>query len=69
MSGFRGTDERLEEEIAALEGIVRLRLRRAAADFQELDRQLAALKRERARRRARAVSVDGVPADAVAELP
>ncbi len=51
MSGFRGTDESLDREIAALERIARVRLRRTAAELKELDRDLRELKRERARRR------------------
>ena len=52
MSGFRGSDESLDREIAQIERIARLRVRRAAADLRELDRDLRELKRERARRRA-----------------
>jgi septal ring factor EnvC (AmiA/AmiB activator) len=52
MTGFRGSDERLDREIATLEKIARLRVRRAAAELHELDRDLRELKRERARRRA-----------------
>jgi hypothetical protein len=52
MTGFRGSDECLDREIAAIEGIARLRVRRVAADLKDLDRDLRELKRERARRRA-----------------
>jgi hypothetical protein len=52
MGGFRGTDEQLDREIEAVEGIARVRLRRAAREMRELDRDLRELKRERARRRA-----------------
>ncbi|MGP8078664.1 MAG: hypothetical protein ACLQD8_08065 [Thermoplasmata archaeon] len=52
MGAFRGTDEQLEREIAQVERIARLRLRRAAAEMRELDRDLRELHRERARRRA-----------------
>ncbi|MCI4365499.1 MAG: hypothetical protein L3K10_05505 [Thermoplasmata archaeon] len=52
MTGFRGSDESLDREIAAIEGIARLRVRRVAADLKELERDLRELKRERARRRA-----------------
>jgi hypothetical protein len=52
MSPFRGSDDSLDREIAQLERIGRLRVRRAAADLRELDRDLRELKRERARRRA-----------------
>ncbi|MEM0128740.1 MAG: hypothetical protein QXG65_01035 [Thermoplasmata archaeon] len=54
MSPFRGSDEILDREIETLEGIARRRLRRYARDLRELDRDLDELKRERARRRARA---------------
>ena len=52
MSRFRATDEQIEREIAALERIARIRLRRATAELAELDRDLRELRRERARRRA-----------------
>jgi septal ring factor EnvC (AmiA/AmiB activator) len=54
MSGFRGSDESLDREIAAVETIARVRLRRASAELRELARDLRELKRERARRRAEA---------------
>jgi hypothetical protein len=52
MAGFRGSDESLDREIAAIERIARLRVRRVASELNELDRDLHELKRERARRRA-----------------
>ncbi len=52
MTGFRGSDEALEREIETVERIARLRVRRAAAELSELDRELRLLNRERARRRA-----------------
>ena len=52
MSRFRGSDEQLDREIATLERIARLRVRRAAAELQELERDLRELRRERTRRRA-----------------
>jgi hypothetical protein len=52
MSGFRGSDDQLDEEIATLERIARLRMRRVTKEFAELDEDLKVLKRERARRRA-----------------
>lgn len=52
MSGFRGSDEQLDREIATLERISRLRVRRAASDLKELERDLRELRRERNRRRA-----------------
>ncbi len=54
MGGFRGSDETLDREIATVEAIARLRLRRVARELRQLDRELRELKRERARRRARA---------------
>jgi hypothetical protein len=61
MSGFRGSDDLLDREIAALERIARIRLRRATAELRELDRDLRELKRERARRRATAPVVMDAP--------
>lgn len=52
MAGFRGSDEALDEEIHALEGIARVRVRRVARELSEIERELRALRRERARRRA-----------------
>ena len=52
MGGFRGSDEALDEEIAVLEGIARVRVRRVARELTELERDLRELRRERARRRA-----------------
>ncbi|HTZ61678.1 MAG TPA: hypothetical protein VMC82_03435 [Thermoplasmata archaeon] len=72
MSGFRGSDDALDREIAAIEGIARVRVRRVAAELRELDRDLRELKRERARRRAAArlpgeeFAASGVTADAAA---
>jgi hypothetical protein len=51
MSPFRSSDDALEGEIATLETIVRIRVRRAAADLRELECDLRELRRERARRR------------------
>jgi hypothetical protein len=66
MSPFRGSDESLDREIAAVESIARVRLRRSAAELRELARDLRELKRERARRRADTAvpegEVAGVPA-------
>ena len=53
MSRYRATDEQIDREIAALERIARIRLRRATAELNGIDRDLRELKRERARRRAR----------------
>jgi septal ring factor EnvC (AmiA/AmiB activator) len=52
MSGFRGSDEQLDREIASLERIARVRTRRAATELRDLDRDLRELRRERARRKA-----------------
>jgi hypothetical protein len=66
MSGFRGSDESLDREIAALEGIARVRVRRVAAELNEIDRDLRELRRERARRRA--TSMVSVTMDASADV-
>ncbi len=67
MSRFRGSDDALDREIAAVETIARVRLKRASAEMQELARDLRELQRERARRRAAAgvpvEELDAVPAD------
>ncbi len=52
MAPFRGNDEQLDREIATLEGIARLRVRRVGRELRDLDQDLRDLKRERARRRA-----------------
>ncbi|MGA8543108.1 MAG: hypothetical protein WB947_06195 [Thermoplasmata archaeon] len=52
MSAFRGSDEALDREIATLERIARLRVRRAAVELRGLERDLRELRRERARRQA-----------------
>ena len=52
MTGFRGSDGALDREIEATERIARLRVRRAAAEMKDLDRDLRELRRERVRRRA-----------------
>jgi len=67
MNGFRGTDEQLDREIEAVERMARIRLRRASADLQELDRDLRVLRKERARRRAEAPEM--VDTGAAAEAP
>lgn len=66
MSRFRGSDTTLDREIAALEGIVRLRLRRTADELRELERDLRELKRERARRRGRVTEPADTPVEAEA---
>ncbi|HEV8050758.1 MAG TPA: hypothetical protein VGP88_09235 [Thermoplasmata archaeon] len=52
MAAFRGSDETVDREIATLEAIARMRLRRYAAEMRDLDRDLTELRKERARRRA-----------------
>ena len=52
MTGFRGSDDQLDREIATIEGMARVRVRRTAAELRELERDLRELRRERARRRA-----------------
>ncbi|MCI4321626.1 MAG: hypothetical protein L3K05_04900 [Thermoplasmata archaeon] len=51
MASYRASDEVVEREIAALQQIVQVRLRRYIAEMRDLDRDLRELKRERARRR------------------
>ena len=55
MSAFRGSDEDLDHEIAAVQTLVRVRLRRATADLRELETALTDLRRERRRRQLAAV--------------
>jgi hypothetical protein len=62
MPGFRGSDEQLDREIAALEGMARVRVRRVAAELREIDRDLRELKRERARRRVTMIDEVTAPA-------
>lgn len=52
MSPYRGTDDQIDREIATLEKIARVRLRRAAAELNDIDRDLRELRKERSRRRA-----------------
>ncbi|MGD0588302.1 MAG: hypothetical protein ABSA63_05855 [Thermoplasmata archaeon] len=61
MSSFRATDEQLDREITALERIARVRLRRAASELRDIDKDLRELRRERARRSARAAEM--IPTD------
>ena len=67
MRPFRGSDEVLDREIATLEKISKVRLRRATAELRELDRDLRELKRERARRRSAVPepTVEGSPVEGV----
>lgn len=57
MSSYRATDEQLDREIATLERIARIRLRRASAELRELDRDLRDLRKERARRAAQSADL------------
>ncbi len=54
MSRYRASDDTLDREIATLEAISRVRLRRYAREMRDLDRDLSEMRRERARRRANA---------------
>jgi hypothetical protein len=65
MSPFRGSDEALDREIAAIEGIAKVRVRRVAAELRELERDLSELRRERVRRRsASEIQIpEGVPSE------
>ncbi len=65
MSRFRGSDASLDREIAAVETIARVRLRRSAAELRELARDLRELKRERARRRVESA----LPESGIADVP
>ncbi|MCI4343311.1 MAG: hypothetical protein L3J92_04240 [Thermoplasmata archaeon] len=55
MTGFRGSDDSLDREIAAIERMARTRVRRVASELNEIERDLRELKRERSRRRTTAV--------------
>lgn len=54
MAPFRGSNEALDQEIAAVESIARVRVRRVARELNDLDKDLRELRKERARRRAQA---------------
>jgi hypothetical protein len=66
MNRYRGSDEALEREIAAVQGLVRLRVRRTNADLRELELALRDLRRERARRRGVAPATEVVAASSAA---
>lgn len=51
MAEFRGSDESLDREIAAVERIAQVRLRRYVRELKEIERDLAELRKIRARRR------------------
>ncbi len=61
------TDRALDREIAAVEGIVRVRLRRTVEEMRELERDLRELKKERARRKAEHETAIGASTTAAAE--
>ena len=67
MAGFRGDDDTLDREIETLEAMARIRLRRASRELNDLDRDLRALKAERARRKARG-HVPGVTESAAVQV-
>ena len=58
MSRYRGSDEDLQREIAAVEGMVKLRLRRASADLRDLETTLREMRRELRRRRGALVGAE-----------
>jgi len=66
MSPYRATDEQIDREIATLERMGRVRLRRATAELNDIDRELRELRRERARRAARAAEMTTVEVPAAA---
>jgi hypothetical protein len=67
MTPFRGSDERLDHEIETLEGIARIRVRRAARELREMEKDLTELRRERARRRAASVAPASEPVPPLVE--
>jgi hypothetical protein len=67
MSAFRGSDEALDREIAAIEGIAKVRVRRVSAELRELERDLRELRRERVRRRTSAAVPATEPSPTEAE--
>lgn len=54
MGSFRGDDSTLDREIATLEAMARVRVKRATRELNDLERELRELRAERARRRVRA---------------
>jgi len=67
MTPYRATDEQLDREISALERIARIRLRRASAELNDIDRDLRELRREKARRAAPAAEMVAATATAPSE--
>jgi len=68
MTPYRATDEQLDREIAAVEQIARVRLRRATAELRDLDRDLRELRKERARRTARATELAPTESSVASEV-
>ena len=68
MSPFRGSDDALDREIAAVESMARIRVRRVSAELRDLSRDLRELKRERARRRAAGAVPDSPIAETALEV-
>ena len=64
MNAFRGSDSDLDREIAVVERLVQLRLRRATADLRELEAALTELRRERRRRQRSPPTLAEVPSTA-----
>lgn len=60
MNAFRGSDEALDREIAAVKRLAQIRARRAAAELTDLRNDLRQLTRERARRKGELVVVGEV---------
>ncbi len=68
MSPFRASDEQLDREIIAVEGLVRVRLRRASDDLKELDAALRELRRERRRRELSEAGTDSAMSEGSAHV-
>jgi len=64
VNAFRGSDSDLDREIAVVERLVQLRLRRATADLRELEAALTELRRERRRRQRSPPTLAEVPSTA-----
>jgi hypothetical protein len=61
VTAYRGSDETLDREIAAVEQLVRVRLRRASDDLRDLETTLRELRRERRRRQAATTGAMATP--------
>jgi hypothetical protein len=64
MTTYRATDEQIDREIATLEKMSRVRLRRATDELNDLDKDLRELRKEKARRAARAAEMVGAESPA-----